>query len=66
MRQPPASWQTDALVAVDAQTRLQHDEQPGHTSPSIAQPPVVWMAAQVPAVLPDGITQLPLQHSLPE
>ncbi len=66
MRQPPASWHTDALVDVAAQTRLQHDEQPGHGSPSIAQLPVVAMAAQVPAVLPDGIEQSPLQQSAPE
>jgi hypothetical protein len=66
MRQPPASWHTDALVAVAAQTRLQQLEQPGQGSPSMAQPPVVWMAAQVPALLPDGMVQLPLQHSVPE
>jgi hypothetical protein len=65
MRQPPASWQTDAFAAVAAQTRLQQVEQPGHGSPSIVQPPVVWIAAQVPAVLPDGIWQLPLQQSVP-
>jgi hypothetical protein len=66
MRQPPASWQTEALVAVGAQTRLQQVVQPGQTSPSMEQLPVVAMAAQVPAVLPDGIEQLPLQHSVPE
>jgi hypothetical protein len=66
MRQPPASWQTDAFVAVVAQTRLQQVEQPGQTSPSIAQLPVVEIPMQVPAVLPDGIEQLPLQHSVPE
>ena len=65
MRQPPAIWHTEALVAVVAQTRLQQLVQPGQTSPSIEQPPVVWMAAQVPAVLPDGIEQLPLQQSVP-
>lgn len=65
MRQPPAIWQTLALVTVLEQTRLQQLEQPGQTSPSIAQPPVVWMAAQVPAVLPDGMEQLPLQQSVP-
>ena len=65
MRQPPASWQTDAFVEVGAQTRLQQVVQPGHTSPPIEQPPLE-SAAQVPAVLPDGIWQLPLQHSLPE
>src|SRR6185312_5538717 len=65
MRQPPASWQTDAFDAVPAQTRLQHAEQPGHGSPSMVQLPVVAMAAQVPAVLPDGMVQLPLQHSVP-
>lgn len=65
MRQPSASWHTEAFDAVPAQTRLQHAEQPGHGSPSMVQLPVVEMAMQVPAVLPDGITQLPLQHSLP-
>jgi hypothetical protein len=66
MRQPPASWHTDALVTVEAQTRLQQVVHPGQTSPSIEQPPVVLIAAHVPAVLPDGIEQLPLQHSVPE
>jgi hypothetical protein len=65
MRQPPASWQIDALVAVGAQTRLQQVVQPGQTSPPIEQPPLE-SASQVPAVLPDGMVQLPLQHSLPE
>ena len=65
MRQPSAIWHTDALEAVPAQTRLQQVEQPGQGSPSMVQPPVVAIAMQVPAVLPDGITQLPLQHSLP-
>jgi hypothetical protein len=63
MRQPPASWHTDAPEAVAAHTREQHDEQPGQTSPSMAQLPIVGMAAQVPAVWPDGIMQLPLQQS---
>src|SRR5438309_2165389 len=66
MRQPPASWQTDAFAAVWAQTRLQQVEQPGHGSPSIVQLPVVAMAPQVPAVLPVGTSHLPLQHSAPE
>lgn len=65
MRQPSASWHTDALVAVAAQTRLQQLAQPGHGSPSMVQPPVVAIAAQVPALAPAGIEQLPLQHSLP-
>jgi hypothetical protein len=64
MRQPPASWHTDAPDAVAAHTREQHDEQPGQTSPSMAQLPIVGMAAQMPALLPDGIMQLPLQQSL--
>ena len=65
MRQPPASWQTDAFDAVPPQTRLQQLAQPGHGSPSIVQLPVVEIAAHVPAVPPDGIVQLPLQHSVP-
>ena len=63
MRQPPASWQTDALVTVAPQTRLQQLAQPGQGSPSIVQLPIVEMAAQVPAVPPDGIMHWPLQHS---
>jgi hypothetical protein len=65
MRQPPASWHTDAPEPVSAQTRLQHAAQPGHTSPSMAQLPMVEMAVQVPAVWPDGMVQLPLQQSPP-
>jgi hypothetical protein len=65
-RQPPAIWQTDAPVVVGAQTRLQHLPQPGQTSPSMVQLPVVWIGAQVPAVLPLGMEQLPLQQSRPE
>jgi hypothetical protein len=65
MRQPPASWHTEALVTVAAQTRLQQLAQPGQGSPSIAQLPIVEIVAQVPAVEPIGIRQLPLQHSVP-
>jgi hypothetical protein len=53
------------LVTVAPQTRLQQAAQPGQGSPSIVQLPVVEIAAQVPAVPPDGIVQLPLQHSAP-
>src|SRR6478752_7177149 len=32
----------------------------------MVQPPVAGMGAQVPALLPEAMAQLPLQHSLPE
>jgi hypothetical protein len=65
MRQPLASWHTDAPVPVGAHTRLQQVEQPGQISPSSVQPPETsgW---QVPAVFPDGMVHLPLQQSRPE
>jgi hypothetical protein len=67
-RQPLATWHTWPPVPVVTQRRLQQLVPLVHAWPSTLQlpAPVAFRSAQVPAVLPDGIVQMPLQQVVPE
>jgi hypothetical protein len=67
-RQPLATWQTWPPVPVSMQRRLQQFVPPVQVSPSTEQPPEppALSCEQVPAVFPEAIVQMPLQHVLPE
>jgi hypothetical protein len=67
-RQPLATWQTWPPVPVVTQRRLQQLVPLVQLSPSTWQPPEppALRSAHVPAVLPAGIVQRPLQQVVPE
>jgi hypothetical protein len=64
-RQPLATWQMCPPVPVSTQRRLQQVVPSVHAWLSTLQPPepVDLRSAHVPAVLPAGMVQIPLQHA---